>query len=468
METKTDTPSTQKVRRDVRGGKRGQGWELQRKGKRVRRPDPRKLEIVGGESTLTSVAGLAEFEGFLMDKGVGRLLGGLFGHMKSGPMVVYPMPGQIRLMLDLHVAGEGRPFGLEALAHDPLFVHLAGGHVPSVDILYDDLQRFEPAELAVLEELMARTTLDRLKAKRPEIVHVDIDTTVTTVFGHQEGALPGPNPRYQGRPSYHPILARVAEVDGVCGALLRPGDTGFGEDDVPTVVRWIERVREAVGPDCLIRVRIDAAGDCTALLTELERLGVVYYTKAKISQDLADAITLHATWTSLDHDALGKPTRQAAEIAFQRSEWNRAGLLPRVVSVRSRERDNGKQIYLWEHLDYTVQCWLTNDPALSVDEVAALYNDRAGIEPVIGELKSAWCIGKAPSAVFAANHAAFLIKLLAHNLYRWFLAERYEALAVWRTSWARRATILRPGRLVRSGRTTTLRTTTVFMPPLQC
>lgn len=42
--------------------------------------------------------------------------------------------------------------------------------------------------------------------------------------------------RYHGRPSYHPILARVAETDSVCGALLRPGDTSFGNDDVATVV----------------------------------------------------------------------------------------------------------------------------------------------------------------------------------------------------------------------------------------
>ena len=37
-------------------------------------------------------------------------------------------------------------------------------------------------------------------------VHLDIDTTVEPLFGHQEGALPRPNPHYHGRPSYHPIL----------------------------------------------------------------------------------------------------------------------------------------------------------------------------------------------------------------------------------------------------------------------
>ena len=462
------TPSTRKVRRDVRGGKRGPGWEMQREGRRVRRPDPATLRVTTAETNLTSAAGLVEFGSFLREQGVDRELAVRFGHLKVGRRVVYPMGAQLRLMLDLHAAGEGRPFGIEAMAHDALFVQLAGGCVPSVDILYDDLERFGDAEIVQLEELMATKALARLRRKKLRIVHIDIDTTVTVLFGSQEGALPGPNPRYQGRPSYHPILARVAEVDGICGALLRPGNTAFGDKDVPTVVGWVQRVRDAVGPHCLIRVRIDAAGDCTKLMQALDALGVVYYTKAHITRDLAEAIALRTVWKSTDHDAEGKPTRQVTTVMFQRGEWNAAGITPRVVAVRSRERPNGKQVLLWNHLDFTVQCWLTNDDRAPEEEVAAIYNDRAGIEPVIGELKSAWCIGKAPSAVFNANHAAFLIKLLAHNLFRAFLAERYPSLTRWRSTWARRVTILRPGRLTRSGRRITLATTSVRLPTMRC
>jgi hypothetical protein len=463
MKKQKFTPSTRKVRRDVRGGKRGPGWRLQKAGRRVRRPDPRLIRITTAEGNLTCAAGLAEFGAFLRDRGVDGELASLFGHLKERPGVVYPMGAQLRLMLDLHVAGEGRMFGLEAMAHDALFVKLCGGAVPSIDILYDDLARFGPDDLVRLERLMADKTLAQLRKLRPKCIHVDIDTTVTVLFGQQEGALPGPNPRYHGRPSYHPILARVAEVDGICGALLRPGDRAFGTEDVPAIVGWIRRLRQAVGPDCLIRVRIDAAGDCTQLMRALEALGVHYYTKARITQNLADAIATHSPWTSIDHDAMGKPTRQVAAILFQRDEWNKVQLFPRVVAIRSRDRENGKQLYLWNDLDYTVQCWLTNDMASTEAEIADLYNDRAGIEPVIGELKSAWCIGKAPSASFDANHAAFLVKLLAYNLFRWFIAERYTPLTRWRTAWARRVIILRPGRLVHSGRRTCLRTTPVHL-----
>ena len=114
----------------------------------------------------------------------------------------------------------------------------------------------------------------------------------------------------------------------------------------------------------------------------------------------------------------------------------------------------------------TVQAYLTNDWMAPADEIARLYDARAGIEPLIGELKRAWCIGKAPSSSFDANHAAFLVKLLAYNVFRRFVSANYAPLAVWRTPWARRAIVLRPGRICRSGRHTTLRTTPVIVPML--
>jgi hypothetical protein len=440
---------------------------MQRRGKRVRRPDARAIDVHETERALTAVAGLVRFGAYLREQGVDAELAEHFGDMKPGSLVVYPMQAQLRLLMDLHVVGEPRVFGLEAVAHDPLFVRLAGGAVPSIDTVYDDLARFDGERNAMLEAIVARHGLLPLHGQRHGIVHVDIDTSVLPLFGAQmEGAVPGPNPRYHGRPSFHPVIARIAETDTICGALLRPGDTSFGKDDVATVAAWVRRVRAVVGPDCIIRVRIDAAGDCTALLMALESLGVHYYAKARISQDLAGAIMMHPTWHTLDSDANHLPTRQGAEIMFQRGEWNAHGITPRVIAIRSRERPNGKQLYLWSGLDYTAQCWLTNDPNPALDELAAIYNDRAGIEPLIADLKNGWYVGKATSAVFEANHTAFLVKLLAHNLMRRFVAASYPALSRWRTPWIRRVVILRPGRLVRSGRGTTVRTTAAM--PLLC
>lgn len=68
-------------------------------------------------------------------------------------------------------------------------------------------------------------------------------------------------------------------------------------------------------------------------------------------------------------------------------------------------------------------------------------NGRAEIEPAIAELKNGWGIGKIPSDLFCANHALFLLKLLAHNLMRRFVRWAAPRLVDWRVPWLRRVLI---------------------------
>jgi hypothetical protein len=216
-------------------------------------------------------------------------------------------------------------------------------------------------------------------------------------------------------------------------------------------------VQTPPGPDCLMYVRIDGAGDCTDVMEAVAPKGAFFLTKAKMTADLCGAIANHKKWRTVDRDADNRPTRQVATIEFAREEWKKRGLAVRVVVVRSRERESGKHIYLWDDLDYTAQVFLTNDIYSDEDDLAFRYDKRAGIEPLIGEWKGAWGIGKVSSENFEANHAALLLKLLAHNLLRRYVNEHLPALRSWRAPWIRRAAILVPGRLLRSSRRWSLR-----------
>src|SRR5689334_2207631 len=109
----TNTASIHKVRRDVRGGKRGDG---DRRHQRIRRADPTRIHGGRADATLTGVAGLASFGVFCREQGIDAELQRHFYRLKSSPLVVYPMEAQLRLMLDANVAGEARVFGLESLA----------------------------------------------------------------------------------------------------------------------------------------------------------------------------------------------------------------------------------------------------------------------------------------------------------------------------------------------------------------
>jgi Transposase DDE domain group 1 len=142
-------------------------------------------------------------------------------------------------LIDAITVGGDRVFDIEALAAAPLFEHLAGGVVPSLDTIYRDLCRFDESALERLEELMAEHGLYKIRGSKPAFVHLDIDSTVTPLFGDQEGAAVGPTPRY------HPVLARLSETGTFVGARLRPGDTGFGGAEAACggVGRWGEKSR---------------------------------------------------------------------------------------------------------------------------------------------------------------------------------------------------------------------------------
>jgi hypothetical protein len=449
MTKTTSTPRTRKVRRRSAGGKPSRGWELQRSGRKVRRADVRKLRIGVPDARLTTVGGLVSFNAFVREQGLHRELARRFGHLKTGGGVVYPMGAQMQLMLDMSVAGGQRVFDLEMLAADPLFVHLAGGSVPSIDVLYDDLRRFDQPALEDLEEVLADQGAAPLRGQQLREVFVDLDTTVTPLFGTQEGALPGPNPRYHGRPSYHPILARIAQTGTIIGARLRPGDRGLGELDVEDVEQWLDRTRAAAGPAALITMRIDAGGDCAALLRAIDAKGAWFLVKMKQTPNLVGTVWATKRWVTVEHDALGKPTRQVAEIDFERDDWPPGQW--RVFAMRTNERLSGAQGGLWDDLDFSVHVYATNDTVHDADTLARRYDERAGIEPVFAELKGGFGIGKVSTDCFDANEAAFLLKVLAFNLLRRWVQTRHPAFASWRTPWIRRVCVHVPGRLLRSG-----------------
>jgi hypothetical protein len=451
IEVEAATPSTGKVRRDVVGGKRGDGH---RRTHAVRRPDPLKIEYAGHDATLSGVGGLVVFGRWLGDRGLNEWLERELDRLKPGPLVIYRMPVLVRMLLDAIVAGADRVFALEQLAADPLFVHLAGGVVPSLDTVYRALAKFDAKALVALEERLAYEGLYGALKPVQSRVFLDIDTSVLPVFGSQEGALPGPNPRYHGRPSYHPILARIAETRAWVGAFFRSGDTSLGGDDVPTIVRIVQRVRRALRPDQELWVRIDAGGEFTELLEALGSIdGVRYVVKARFTKDLAAAIRQHGSWESVDVDANDESTREVAQVVgFRRPAWRERSLMPRVAAVRTTDDVAGKQRFLWDDLEWTSKAYVTNDWLEDADDLARIYEDRAGIESAIAELKNAFGLGKVPSALMNANHAMFLLKMLATNLMHAFAAEEAPEIASWQGNWLRRALILVPARTVAHAR----------------
>ena len=61
-------------------------------------------------------------------------------------------------------------------------------------------------------------------------IDIDIDTTVKTVFGDQQGARVGHNPRNRGKKGYRPIVAFIEQTREYVFGKLRTGKTVSGEE----------------------------------------------------------------------------------------------------------------------------------------------------------------------------------------------------------------------------------------------
>ena len=445
------------MRRDALGGKRGDGHK--RLGHRRVRPDPRRIHSGQGDPSLTGCGGLVQFGTFLRQQGIDDGLKQRFERLKDGALVVYPMPAQLRLLIDAAAIGEDRVFGLESWAADPLFVRLAGGVIPSLDTVYRDLARFDDQAIRELETWMAAQGLVSLPRGRNERLHIDVDSTVEPLFGTQQGALPGPNPRYHGRPSFHPLLAAVAETGTIVAAELRPGDCGFGDEQAE-----LHHQGDRPGPrrrsySAIVCVRIDAAGDCTRLMQTIAERHAYFFIKAKMDRALCEAVLCGRTGEPSTSTLMGTRSPRSPGSRLMRPRGAEAAIPVRVIARRTREHlRGGRQTALWQETDWTTQVFLTSDPSIDPADVPFEYNGRAGIEPLIAELKGAWAMGKVPSATFVANHAMFLLKLLTHNLMRRFVRHSGVAhLQSWRADWVRRVLLCVPGRLLRSGRRWSLR-----------
>lgn len=444
------------VLRVTGGGKGAIGRTLQEQGRRARRRPAASIRVEGSSDKLTRSAGLVRLRSFVEKLGLAARLNRDFGDLKVGPAVVYSVPFSLQVVLDLCLLGEERIYGIEHLAVDPLLEHLHGDAVPSLSTLYRDLERLDSERIRRLEAIVVEQGLAELRDRRPREVHLDIDSTVLELFGAQEGAVPGPNPVYRGRPSYHPLLARVEELDTVVAAELRHGNTGIGAAEVPFIQRAIRNVRAAVGASCIIHVRIDAAADCAEILKALDDEKVLYVIKGRLTSDAKEALQVVRKWEPLDDDK-AEPTEEVAELEFQRGTWKKLGVSPRVVALRSRCRQGSGQRDLFVDPDLKGFVWLTNDREAQIAELAKRYDLRAGIEPLIGELKYGFGIGKVSSSSFDANHVFFLLKLLAHNLVRRYTRAVHPEFAKMRVPWLRRLLLAIPGRLVKRARRVTLR-----------
>lgn len=119
---------------------------------------------------------------------------------------------------------------------------------------------------------------------------LDLDSTVVTVFGFQEGAEVGYNPRYRGKRSYDPLLCLEANSSFLWDTELRCGDAGTWTGSSGVLASCFLSLPSDIRE---VRIRADAGFGYNAVLETLEQGGAQYAVVARMNS-LAQAATWRA------------------------------------------------------------------------------------------------------------------------------------------------------------------------------
>lgn len=118
------------------------------------------------------------------------------------PWATYLLNDELEALICAYMLGYRRTCHIEEAEFNPLLCRKIGlQKLPDTTTLYRTLERFDSAdrvdELAKVNKHVLSYLLADLKT-----AILDIDTTVETVHGQQEGSCIGYNARYHGRASY--------------------------------------------------------------------------------------------------------------------------------------------------------------------------------------------------------------------------------------------------------------------------
>jgi hypothetical protein len=345
------------------------------------------------------------------------------------------------------MAGLRRINKTELLQYNGTFINLVGlSRFPDQSTLRRFLQRLPTRSIRQLVRLHDRLRAQLLWIPQPPTSLIfDLDSVVLTLYGHQQGARVGYNPKKKGRRSYHPLLCFESYRQEFWHGSLRPGDTSANTGVVPFFRRCLDKVPSPV-PRSRIRVRADSGFFGGKFIGSLEKQGLRYIIVAKEYRPIRERARA-ARFRRL------RSGFEAGEFRYQAHGWPEAR---RFVVIRRPIPDDpveAKQLTLFKDRRYGYSVFVTNLD-LEPWRIWKSYQPRAIIEQNIRQLLYDMPLGKIPSGSWVANVAFFQLVLFAYNLVHWFrrlcLSADYQTATV---ETVRTDFLVLPARLVsRAGR----------------
>ena len=290
------------------------------------------------------------------------------------------------------LAGHRRYADITALRCDPVNPSLLGMRkVCSEDAVLRGLAKIHEAKgLPWLQNHLDYCTTPLLS--EPWVL--DMDSTVKTLYGHQEGAGVGYNPHKPGRPShaYHTFM--LSSLRLVLRVDVLPGD----EYNVAHATDGLWKLLDHLGPGRRpALLRGDKSWSIERVMARAEQKDFAYLFRLRMTANVRrslDRAMQHTDWADAGRGWQGKET------TLRLVGWSRQR---RIILLRRRlardpaiaEQANPAQLRLtFTEIGPDTSVWEYAALVTSLDNeiltLGQLYRDRADAENVFDELKNPW------------------------------------------------------------------------------
>jgi len=194
----------------------------------------------------------------------------------------YQSTDVIMALLFAIIAGLRRLNKTEVLQYNGTFLSLLGlTQFPEQSTLRRFLKRLPPATIRHIVRVHDQLRRDLFALPHPSSSLIfDIDSVVLTLYGRQQGARVGYNPKKHGRRSYHPLLCFEASRQEFWHGSLRPGNAASNSGVAAFLRRCLAKVPSTIARS-RIRVRADAGYFSGKFIRFLEKQGFGYVIVAR-------------------------------------------------------------------------------------------------------------------------------------------------------------------------------------------
>lgn len=373
------------------------------------------LKAKFNNKTVTSVANFTYVELFKKIIGYQDILKNTILYKKAANSA-FSTADVIDYLIDANILGFSRFYHTTDLKEDQGYKKIKGtDRLPSEKVCRDLLKMLPEEALKELRSINKQILNIKSLTEDVREVCINVDDTVVTIFGNQEGSGVGYNPRYNGRPSFKEKVGFIAGTDELLDSSLESGKHHSNYEFLDFFKKCVSQLPKR---SILKRVRMDRGFFDEKNFMYFEGEGIEYVAKSKMLSTIKKIISYinenpkDYTWKSISSQF------DVTEITVPLPKWERAR---RFVVVREKLQPKlDKNQLMFEEVSYNYEVIVTNIDYLTSEEIFQEYNQRCDIENKIDEVKEGYAFSENSMLNHKANELYLLIKMIAYNISNWF------------------------------------------------